>query len=202
MSAKLKTKLFCSLIAITIAFFSGFSPAFAGEPTDQIRTAIDKGIEILKGANLKDKKQREAIIHRLREVVYPLFDFQEMAKRSLGSHWRRLDANRQKEFVVLFTQLLEKTYADRIDLYDGQQVAYLGEEVDQNYAHVDSTVVDLKGQSFSVRYKLHRVDGKWRIYDVVAENISIVNNYRSQFHRVIVNSSYDDLVKRIKDKAS
>lgn len=199
---ELKTKLFSSLVAAAIALLADFSPARAGGPTDQIRAAIDQGVEILNGARLDKKKQREAVIDRLREVVYPLFDFQEMAKRSLGSQWRRLDPKQQKEFVAVFTELLEKTYADKIDLYDGQKVSYVGESQDNNYAQVDTRVVDNKGQSFSVNYRLHRVDGKWKIYDVVAENISVVSNYRSQFHRVIVNSSYEELLKRIKDKAT
>jgi phospholipid transport system substrate-binding protein len=125
-----------------------------------------------------------------------------MAKRSLGSHWRRLDPKQQKEFVAVFTELLEKTYADKIDLYDGQKVVYTGETVDQDYAQVDTKVTSKKGETFSVDYKLRRIDGKWRIYDVVAENISLVNNYRSQFHRVIVNSSFEELMKRVKEKAS
>ena len=130
-----------------------------------------------------------------------MFDFEEMAKRSLGFHWRQLNPQQQKEFVALFTDLLEKTYADRIDLYDGQKVAYVGEAVDKDYAEVNTKIISKKGETYSANYKLRRVDGKWRIYDVVAENISLVNNYRSQFHRVIVNSSFEELMKKLKEKA-
>ena len=175
-------------------------PAVAGEPTDAIKSAIDQGVDILKTAKLDNTKQRTEVINRLREIVYPLFDFNEMAKRSLGAHWRRLNAQQQKEFVTAFTELLEKTYADQIDLYQGQRVAYVGETIDKDYAQVSTKVIAQNNQAYSVDYRLHRVDGKWRIYDVVAENISIVNNYRSQFNRVIVNSSFDELLKRIKDK--
>lgn len=179
----------------------GFSPLSAGEPTDQIRAAIDKGVEILNNGK-RDEKPKKEIIDRLREVVYPLFDFEEMAKRSLGAHWRRIEPQQQREFVGAFTGLLEKTYAERIDLYDGQKVVYTGETVDGDYAEVRTKVLDNKGKEYSVNYKLRRVDGKWRIYDVVAENISLVNNYRSQFQRVIVNSSFEDLMKRLKEKAA
>jgi phospholipid transport system substrate-binding protein len=97
---------------------------------------------------------------------------------------------------------LEKTYADQIDLYEGQKVVYLNEKLDQGYAQVDTRVIGKNDEAFSVVYKLHRTNGKWTIYDVVAENISIVNNYRSQFSRVIARSSFEELVKTMKEKAS
>jgi len=180
----------------------GAPAAFAGEPTEQIRSAINQGIEILRDAKLDDKRQRAETINRLREIVFPLFDFTEMAKRSLGAHWRRLNPQQQKQFVSAFTELLETTYADKIDLYEGQKVAYVSESVDKDYAQVATRVIGKNSQAYSVDYKLHRVDGKWRIYDVSAEQISLVNNYRSQFHRVIVNHSFDELLKRIQEKST
>jgi phospholipid transport system substrate-binding protein len=195
-----KLKLSVDLVLALWLMLCLAMPAVAGEPTDAIRAAIDQGVDILKNAKLDNSKQRSEVINRLREIVYPLFDFNEMAKRSLGAHWRRLNPQQQKEFVAAFTELLEKTYADQIDVYQGQKVAYSGETIDKDYAQVSSKVIAQNGQSYSVDYRLHRVDGKWRIYDVVAENISIVNNYRSQFNRVIVNSSFEELLKRIKNK--
>jgi phospholipid transport system substrate-binding protein len=102
--------------------FCGALPLQAGAPTEEIRTAIDQGVQILKSAKLDSSKQRAQVIDQLREIVYTRFDFEEMAKRSLGSHWRRLSPPQQKEFVTAFTELLETTYADKIDLYEGQQV--------------------------------------------------------------------------------
>jgi phospholipid transport system substrate-binding protein len=176
--------------------------ANAGEPTEAIRDAVNQGVEILKNAKLDSQKQRAQVIDRLRQIVFPLFDFNEMAMRSLGANWRRINPQQQKEFVSTFTALLEKTYADQIDLYNGQQVVYTGETVDGDYAQVDSRIIDKGGQTYSVVYKVHKVEGKWKIYDVVAENISLVNNYRSQFNRVIAKSSFEELLKRMKEQAS
>lgn len=175
--------------------------AAAGEPTEAIRGAVNQGVEILKNAKLDSQKQRSQVIDRLREIVYPLFDFREMAMRSLGANWRRINSQQREEFVIVFTRLLEKTYADQIDLYNGQQVVYTGESVDGDYAQVDSRVIDKNEQKYSVVYRLHRVDGRWKIYDVVAENISVVNNYRAQFDRVIARSSFDELLKIMTQKA-
>ena len=199
MHKRLKLTLLSCLMAMLLC---GALPLHAGAPTEEIRTAIDQGVEVLKSAKLENSKQRAQVINQLRDIVYTRFDFEEMAKRSLGSHWRRINPQQQKEFVNAFTELLETTYADRIDLYEGQQVEYVGETIDKNYAEVNTKVIGKNRETYSVDYKLHQVGGKWRIYDVVAENISVVNNYRSQFNRVVVNSSIEDLIKRIKQKSN
>jgi phospholipid transport system substrate-binding protein len=196
---KLSTR--CGLLLLTLAVCLGSAQvAPAGEPTEAIRNAVNEGVEILKNAKLDNQKQRAEVIDRLRQIVYPLFDFQEMAMRSLGANWRRLNPQQRKEFVTTFTALLEKTYADQIDLYNGQKVVYTGESIDGNYAQVESRIIDKNNQNYSVVYRLHQVDGKWRIYDVIAENISLVNNYRAQFNRVIAKSSFEELLKVMKQQ--
>lgn len=176
--------------------------AVAGEPTEAIRSAIDRGVDVIKGANLRDRKQRNEAIERLRPIVYPLFDFKEMAMRSLASHWRSIDGQQQSEFVGVFTRLLERTYADQIDLYNGQQVVYRGERIDGDYVEVDTQLIASDKQRYSLVYRLHRVDGKWRIYDVVAEGVSIVSNYRAQFARALNKSSFASLLDTMKQKAN
>jgi phospholipid transport system substrate-binding protein len=198
---RLTSKLRFNLLLIALLLLWSFAPLQAGQPTEEIRSAINQGIEIAKGAKLDTEADKAAVVNRLREIVYPLFDFEEMAKRSLGPHWRRLNPQQQTEFVASFRELLEKTYADKIDLYEGQKVAFTGETVDKDFAQVDTRVIG-KQQSYSVDYRLHLVNGKWKIYDVIAENISLVNNYRSQFNRVLSNSSYDELLKIIKEKGA
>jgi phospholipid transport system substrate-binding protein len=196
----LKLRWSVSIFALLIVVGS-FKLAKAGEPTEAIRSAVNQGVEILKNAKLDNQAQRAQVIDRLRQIVYPLFDFTEMAMRSLGANWRRLNSQQQNEFVSVFTALLEKTYADQIDLYNGQQVVYTGESIDGNYAQVGSRIIDNDNRTYSVAYKVHKVDGKWRIYDVVAENISLVNNYRAQFNRVIARSSFEELLKTMRHQA-
>jgi phospholipid transport system substrate-binding protein len=197
----LKARFSLLILMVCLVIGSG-RLAHAGEPTEAIREAVNQGVEILRNAKLDNQKQRSQVIDRLRQIVYPLFDFNEMAMRSLGANWRRINRQQQKEFVSTFTALLEKTYADQIDLYDGQKVVYSGESIDGDHAQVDSRIIDKKGQTYSVSYRLHQVDGKWKIYDVIAENISLVNNYRSQFNRVIGKSSFEELLKTMKQQAS
>ena len=198
---KLRNTFLLSLILVLI-FVCGSTAAKAAAPTEAIRAAVNQGLEILKNAKLDNPTQRAQVIDRLRQIVYPLFDFNEMAMRSMGTNWRRLNPEQRKEFVSTFTALLEKTYADQIDVYKGQQVTYKGEKLDGDYAEVDSRIIDKGDKTYSVVYKLHNVDSKWRIYDVVAENISLVGNYRSQFERVLGKSSVEELLKTMKERAS
>jgi phospholipid transport system substrate-binding protein len=132
-------------------------------------------------------------------VIYQRFDFTEMARRSLGPEWRRRTAEEQKEFVALFTKLLERAHLNTIESYNGEKVQYLNERAENSGAQVDTKITDNKGREFSVNYRLHDVNGDWKIYDVVVEDVSLVNNYRAQFSRVLAKSSYAELVNTIKE---
>jgi phospholipid transport system substrate-binding protein len=137
----------------------------------------------------------------LREALNPIFDYEEMAKRALGTHWRRRTPAEQEEFVKLFRDFLERIYSDKVDLYGGEKVRFGRELIDKDFAQVESTIIKPKGEELAVIYKLRQLNGQWKVYDAVVENISIVNNYRSQFDRIISSSSYEELVKRLQEKA-
>jgi phospholipid transport system substrate-binding protein len=172
----------------------------AATPTESVRETVDNVLAILKDPALKGEQKKKERREKLKEVIYRRFDFTEMAKRSLGSEWRRHSPEEQKEFVQLFRELLENAYLDKIESYSGQEVRYLKERVDNNYAEVDTKLVDNKGQEFSIVYRLYNTGGDWKVYDVVIEDISLVNNYRAQFSRVLAKSSYAELVDRMKKK--
>ena len=187
------------VLAVLIIFAA--AAARAGEPIDLVKVAGDKAIQILKDPKLQPKEKKKERIERLKEIANPLFDYEEMARRSLGPHWRRRTAQEQQEFVTLFRDYLEKVYSDKVDMYAGEKVIYGRETVEDDYAQVDTTFVNTKGEEFSVVYRLRRTSGKWKVYDAVVENISVVNNYRSQFDRVISKFSFDELKRLLKEKA-
>ena len=167
-----------------------------------VKGAADRAVQVLKDPKLLPKDKRKERVDRLKEVLEPIFDFEEMAKRSLGPHWRRRTPAEQQEFVKIFQEFIEKVYSDKIDLYEGEKIVFGKETLDQDFAQVESNVINNKGESFSIVYRLRRADGKWKVYDAVVENISFINNYRSQFDRVINSSSYEELVKKLKEKIS
>jgi phospholipid transport system substrate-binding protein len=173
----------------------------AGPPIEDVRATVDQAIAVLKNPQLKADEQKRERRTQIRQVLIPRFDFTEMAKRSLGGDWRRRSPEEQREFVVLFTDLLENSYIDRIEAYNDEKFVYVREKRDDDFAQVDSKILTAKGEEFSISYKLHLVKGQWKVYDVVLENISLVNNYRSQFSRIITNASYEELVRRLREKA-
>ena len=174
----------------------------AGGPTEQVRATVDKVLAIVRSPNPKSKAQIDAQRTQLLEVIFPRFDFTEMAKRSLGPHWARRTPEEQREFVGIFAALMGRTYADNIESYSSQNVLYTREVQDKDYAEVDTKIVADKRADVSINYKLHSVNKQWKVYDLVIENISLVNNYRSQFDRVIARSSFEDLVRIMKEKQS
>lgn len=172
---------------------------WAAAPGEQVKATIDQVMEILKDPKFQGTGKKSERREKLRQVVLPRFDFAEMAKRALGNNWNRYP-DKQQEFVTTFKQLLEETYADQIEAAAGDKIVYLNERAEKDYAEVNTKVISAKGEETPMTYKLHPVDSDWKVFDIVVENISIVNNYRAQFSRVLSNASLDELIKRMKDK--
>jgi phospholipid transport system substrate-binding protein len=195
-----RRRIFGALLGVLALLLLSAPSAFAGPAREQLQSAIEKVTAILNDPSLKSDAKKTERIERLRQVIYPKFDFAEMAKRSLGSNWQRRTPQEQQEFVKLFRDLVETSYADNIDAYNGEKVNIVGEKEEKDFAQVNTKIVNNKGEEFSVDYRLLQSGGDWKIYDVVIENISIVNNYRSQFNRVIAKTSFEDLLQKLRDK--
>ena len=176
----------------------GAAGAWAGPPTEIVRQVIEKALD----SSQRSLFQGEARRQKVKRIVDPYFDYQEMAKRSLGPTWGKLSAGQRQEFVQLFAQLLEASYSDKIEKYAQRvKIDYTGEILDGEYAEV-RTVVVRANDRIPLNYRLLNEDGTWKVYDVVIEGVSLVSNYRSQFSRIIHESCYAELVKRLKTKVS
>jgi phospholipid transport system substrate-binding protein len=173
----------------------------AGVPTDQVRQTADRVLSVLQDSRLKSPDKQQERRAQIRQIVANRFDFGEMAKRSLGSNWQKISNDDRREFVELFTELLEKSYADQIESYNGEKIVYGRENVSQDQADVNTKIVTKKGEEIAVNYKLRSNGGDWKVYDVVIEDISIVNNFRSQFNRILANASFADLLKKLQSKS-
>jgi phospholipid transport system substrate-binding protein len=192
-----------SLIAVWLFFMVAVTPvhAMGGIPTDQIKSTVDKALVVLKDPRLKSANKFKERRAQLKQILFARFDFTEMGKRSLGPEWRRRTPAEQEEFVHLFTEVLERAYARTIESYTDEKIVYVGEKLDGSYADVSSKILTNKGQEYSIDYKVQLVGSEWKVYDVVVENISMVNNFRSQFATVINKFGYDELVHRLRTKA-
>jgi phospholipid transport system substrate-binding protein len=173
----------------------------AGVPTDQVRQTADRVLSVLQDSRLKSPDKQQERRAQIRQIVANRFDFAEMAKRSLGSNWQKANNDEQRQFVELFTDLLEKSYADQIESYNGEKIVYGRENVSQDQADVNTKIVTKKGEEIPINYKLRDNAGDWKVYDVVIENISIVNNFRSQFNRILANASFPELLKKLQSKS-
>jgi phospholipid transport system substrate-binding protein len=188
------------LILATIFVFVRPPSATAGIPTDQVRGTVDRVLAILQDPNLKAKGKLVERRELLRSVISARFDFAEMGRRSLGAEWRQLTPSQQQQFVELFTDLLRDAYVEDLESYKGQKVSYTREVQEDLFAVVQTILRSPEGSEYSIEYRLHLVDKEWRAYDVVIENVSIVNNYRSQFAWVINKSSFEGLMRAMKEK--
>ena len=194
------SKALVFLICLTI---SGAFPVncFAGEPTEQVKQTVDEVIKILNNKELKKPEKEKERKAKIRATVEERFDFAEMAKRSLGIYWGKRNPAEQKEFITLFSDLLEDTYIRKIEKYDNERVVYVGETEEGSYAAVKTKIVSTSGIEVPVVYMIFKKGAKWEAYDILVEGVSLVNNYRTQFNHIISTSSYEELIKKLKAKA-
>ncbi|MCP9439796.1 MAG: ABC transporter substrate-binding protein [Nitrospira sp.] len=186
-------------LAVVVALLSPVV-GYAGAPTEAMRTTIDEVLRILRQDELKQPGRAEERRQMLEKVVEARFDYQEMSKRALGAPWNTLSDEEKREFVTLFRTLLTNSYADKIETYSGEGVQYLNERTEKEYAEVRTKVLSEKTE-IPLDYRLIHKANDWRVYDVVIDGVSLVNNYRGQFAKIIKASSYADLVEQLRKKS-
>jgi phospholipid transport system substrate-binding protein len=174
--------------------------AFAGTPTDHLKQYSDRVLKILEDPAMRGEQKRHERRAAVREVALQVFDVEETARRALGRHWQARTPEERREFVDLFADLLERTYLSKIDFYGGERLTYVSEAIDGDRAIVRARIGTRQGTDIPVEARLHRRDDGWLMYDVLIENISLVGSYRSQFDQIIRTSSYQELVRRLKDR--
>lgn len=172
---------------------------FAGPLTDQLRAQIDRVIKVLEDPQLKGTAKAKERHQAIREIADEIFDWTESAKRALGRHWQELTEAQREEFVKLYRDLLERASISKIELYRGEKISYVGESIGGERASVRTKITTKQGTDVTVEYRMRRGD-RWLVYDVVVENVSLVSNYRAQFNKIILTSSYPQLVKEMKTK--
>lgn len=198
-----RSSFYCSpvasiLLIVSIALFplSSFAESKT-TPLNLIKGTIDKVIETNK--KLEGDEKLEQRRKELRTIIEPYFDFDEMAKRSLGSHWTTINETQQKEFVEVFSELLARTYLSRIDNVTTQVVTFDSEKITPPRAIVKTTI-NFKGDSFPIEYRFLDQENNWKVYDVIIENIGLVANYRNEFAGLIRREKFDGLMTKLKKR--
>jgi phospholipid transport system substrate-binding protein len=191
-----------TIMLLSVVWLSSMGLAIAGEPMDLIRQTSDQTIKILDDPQLQGPKKQAERMERLRKMADEAFDWQEMARRALATHWRERTPQQQQEFTGLFKDLVERTYLNRLDSAAGerQDIVYGDEQTQGSQSVVKTKVITKRKTQVPIDYRLHKADGRWKIYDVLIEGVSLVNNYRSQFNDILSRSSYDELIQKMKSR--
>ncbi len=196
---KMKFLLLSVLMSLCVAVWPAQGAATV---TDEVKKVVDEVIRIVSSKELKKSQNEGKRRAELRKAIGSIFDFGQMAKLSMGAHWKKRTPAEQKTFVPLFQSLLENSYAKKIESYNNEKVVYLKENMEGEYAEVKSKVLTAKGEEFSLDYRLKKQGSKWMVYDVVIEGVSLVANYRGQFNRIIQSQGYNELVKKLQAKGT
>ena len=195
-------------IAAALMVFASLTGSSAATPKQVVQAAVDRVVAVVEGNEAsRDRSERGDprlfsdghTRAEIRRIAVGLFDFDDMARRTLSRHWAGRTRAEQAEFVTLFTDLLERSYVGRIEGYAGEKIVYVGETVDGAYAVVRSRIAPQRGRAeTAVDYRLHRRNGRWKVYDVLIDGVSFVSTYRGQFNRVISGTSYGALLEALR----
>lgn len=183
---------------LLLAAGGGAQPAVS--PTQVVQTSTEQVLQVVQDAQLAAPTGQDRRRVEVQRITDRLFDFPEMSRRALALHWRERTLQEQSEFVAVFKQLLGRAYLGRLEHYAGEQIVYLSEHVDGEFATVRSKIVTGRGTEIPVDYRLHQVGARWAVYDVAVSGVSFVANFRGQFDKIIRTSSYQTLMRDLKAK--
>jgi len=194
------TRFAAAMIVATLVAGGALDHARAGAPTDQVKSGTDQVLKIIQDPALKGADKTPVRRQQLRTVVDQVFDWQETGKRALARHWQPLKPEQRQEFSSLFADLVERSYVGKIESYSGEKIVYVGDIIEGDQATVKTKLITKSQTQIPIDYRMQKEGDRWRVYDVLIEGVSLVGNYRTQFNRVIQQTGYDDLVKKMKTK--
>ncbi|MCK5708312.1 MAG: ABC transporter substrate-binding protein [Candidatus Aureabacteria bacterium] len=168
--------------------------------TTVLKTTVDKIISILASEEYKKIDMHDTLKKEIYDLVDNVFSWDDMGKRSLGRTWKEQKDSDKKEFISLFSKLLKKSYTEKLESYTGEKISYEPETLKGKYAEVRTYIIKETGEKIPVFYRMILRDGKWMVYDVVIEGISLVKNYRSQFENILRKSSFKELLEKLEKK--
>jgi len=172
----------------------------ADTPLGAVQTDVNKVLDVLRDPALKAETAKEVKKEKLRAIYEQMFDEIELAKRTLARNWNTLDMAQRREFVQLFRQVLEKAYMDKILSYTNEKIVFDKETVlAQNQAEVQTRIITAS-KEIPISYRVIQKDGTWKVYDVIVEGVSLVQNYRTQFSEILAKNSPTELLEILRKK--
>lgn len=183
-----------------LMFFLSTLPVYAGAPLDTVQTNVNKVLDVLRDPKLKDESAKGIKKEKIEAIYEQMFDEVELSMRTLGKNWTKLNPAQQQEVVRLYGQILEKAYIDKILSYTNEKIVFSKENMlSTNQAEVQTKVITSKNEIL-IFYRVILKGGIWKVYDVVVENVSLVQNYRSQFNSILAKNTPDQLLEILRKK--
>jgi len=183
-----------------LMFFLSTLPVYAGAPLDTVQTNVNKVLDVLRDPKLKGESAKGTKKEKLDAIYEQMFDEVELSMRTLGGNWNKLNPAQQQEFIQLYRQILEKAYIDKILSYTNEKIVFSKENMlSNNQAEVQTKVIT-SSTEIPIFYRVILKDGIWKVYDVVVENVSLVQNYRSQFNSILANNTPEQLLEILRKK--
>ncbi|MDP2852989.1 MAG: ABC transporter substrate-binding protein [Smithellaceae bacterium] len=175
-------------------------PVYAGAPMTVVETTVNRVLDVLRDPSLKSPAAKETKTEKLRVIYKDMFDEMEFSKRTLTRNWNKFTPAQRKEFVDLFERVMEKTYIDKILDYSSEKIVFYKETmVSENQAEIQSKIIT-SSKEIPIFYRMILKDGKWKVYDVVVENVSLVQNYRTQFNEILAGNTPEQLLEILRKK--
>ncbi|MEN6623172.1 MAG: ABC transporter substrate-binding protein [Smithella sp.] len=188
------------LFAFVLLFLLFSLPVHAGAPMDTAKSSVNKVLDVLRDPKLKSPAAKETKKQKLRVIYKTMFDEVEFSRRTLARNWNKLNPAQQKEFIGLFEQVLEKNYIDKILSYTNEKIEFYKENMlSENQAEVQSKVVT-SSKEIPIFYRMIKKNNVWKVYDVVVENVSLVQNYRTQFTEILSRNTPEQLLEILRNK--
>ncbi len=186
-------------LGILMFFLSPLS-VDAGAPLDTVQTNVNKVLDVLRDPNLKAESAKEIKKEKLEAMYKQMFDEVELSMRSLGGNWKKLSPAQQQEFIQLYRQILGKAYIDKILSFTNEKIVFSKENILSNSQAEVQTKVITSSNEIPIFYRVILKDGTWKVYDVVVENVSLIQNYRSQFNSLLAKNTPDQLLEILRKK--
>jgi phospholipid transport system substrate-binding protein len=189
------------LVGVSAILFLTSSPAaYAASALETLKTDVNRVLSVLRDPALKAPSERKLREEKVLAVAEPMFDELELSRRAMARNWDKLNPEQQKDFVTLFRKVLEKAYMDKILTYTDEQITFDKEiMLAQDRAEVETRIITSSSQ-IPITYRLILKDGTWKVYDVVIEGVSLVQNYRSQFNEIMAKNSPKELLAILRKK--
>jgi phospholipid transport system substrate-binding protein len=193
----MRTGLLMLGLLFTLPAAAADAPA-DGSPKAVVQTTVDSILAILRKPDFDLAKDRATI----KSKIVAAFDDTAMAQSVLSTGWREATPEQQTEFKALLLQTIEDTYLDRVQEYTNETVEFRNEDIRGDRATVNTFVLTKSGE-IPVNYKLRkRNDGRWLVYDVEVENVSMVSSYRDTYRDIVSRDGVDGLLEQLRAKAA